>query len=42
MFTSDNYVIVVPDNLYATWTTAGYWSNIASHIVKASEYNNNN
>lgn len=35
---NDTYQIVVPDNLYDTWITAQYWSSVASHIVKASEY----
>lgn len=41
MFSSTDYKIVVPDNLYDSWTTANYWSAVSSHIVKASEYNNN-
>ena len=31
--------IVVPDNLYDTWTAATNWSTHASKMVKASEFN---
>lgn len=33
-----NYVIVVPDALYENWITASVWLNVASHIVRASDY----
>lgn len=33
----DTYKIVIPDNLYSSWTGASNWSSISSHIVKESE-----
>lgn len=34
----DDYIILVPDNLYNSWITANNWSNLTSHIVKESDY----
>jgi len=36
--TNETFKIVVPDDLYSTWTTASNWSSFSSHIVKVSEY----
>lgn len=36
---SNECKIVVPDSLYDDWIVASNWSNYASKIVKASEYN---
>lgn len=33
-----NYKIIVPDALYDEWIVAEHWEKKASHIVKASEY----
>lgn len=35
---SADYKIVVPDSLYNDWIVASGWSDIASHIVSASDY----
>ena len=35
---SEDYKIVVPNDLYDTWITTGNWSSFASHIVKESDY----
>ena len=39
--TNSTFKVVVPDSLYSTWLQTGDWATGASHIVKASEYNNN-
>ena len=36
--TASNCQFVVPDELYDAWTTANVWSNLASKIVRASEF----
>lgn len=36
--TNTNAKIIVPDALYDQWIAATNWSNMASYIVKASEY----
>ena len=36
--TNDTYKVIVPDALYDSWIAAYGWSDIATHIVKASEY----
>lgn len=33
-----DFKIIVPDDLYDSWTTASNWNYWASHIVKVSEY----
>lgn len=33
-----DYKIIVPDALYAEWTSNRFWSGVASKIIKASEY----
>lgn len=34
----DDLKIVIPDNLYSSWTTANQWSAFASYMIKASDY----
>lgn len=36
--TASDVKFVVPDELYDTWTTTSVWTNLASKIVKASEF----
>lgn len=36
--TASNCKFVVPDELYDTWITTNVWTNLASKIVKASEF----
>ena len=36
--TNNTFKIVVPDALYSTWITSGYWSNVQSHIIAKSDY----
>lgn len=36
----DDYIILVPDDLYNSWITTNNWSSLTSHIVKESDYNN--
>lgn len=33
-------VILVPDSLYDSWTSAQYWTDVSGQIVKVSEYDN--
>lgn len=33
--------IIVPDDLYTTWTTASKWSTYANYIIKKSDYSAN-
>ena len=30
-------IMIIPDSLYSTWSTASIWSSFASHMIKASE-----
>lgn len=34
----DDYIILVPDDLYNNWITANNWSSLTSHIIKESDY----
>ena len=34
----DDYIILVPDDLYNSWITTNNWSNLTSHIMKESDY----
>ena len=36
--TNSTFKVVVPDSLYSTWIASTNWSNIASQIVRASDY----
>ena len=34
----DDYIILVPDDLYNSWITTNNWSSLTSHIMKESDY----
>ena len=36
---SDNFKIIVPDDLYNTWIAASNWVTYASHIIKETDFN---
>lgn len=37
---NNSYKFVVPDSLYENWIATTNWSNITSHIIKESDFNN--